>query len=104
MLEVQKEMGGIAAAERGSCKKLPYTAFQPFQDGVEEIDRYLHVFKTQCHLQEIHEANWVTILISKLSGRALDAFEAIPGEDKKDYERVKERLLARYAITPPQGT
>ena len=100
MLEVQKEMGGTAVAEQGIRKKLPFAAFRPFQDGVEEIDRYLHVFETQCGLQGIDKADWVTILISKLSGRALDAFEAIPAEDKKDYERIKERLLARYAITP----
>lgn len=55
MLEVQKEIGGTAAAERASHKKLPYAAFRPFQDGVEEID--LHVFETQCDLQEIDEAD-----------------------------------------------
>lgn len=57
MLEVQKEIGGTEAAERGSRKKRPYAVFRPFHNGVEEIDRYLHVFKTLCNLQEIDEAD-----------------------------------------------
>ena len=81
-------------------KKVPFAAFKTFVESEEEIDGFLADFERQCTLHRVPTDEWVTILSGKLSGRASDAFRAIPEEDIIDYQAVKDALLARYAVTP----
>ncbi|KAM4700691.1 chitinase-like protein 4 [Discoglossus pictus] len=40
------------------------------------------------------------LMEGKLSGRATEAYQEVPDEDSKDYHRVKQAILTRYALTP----
>ncbi|XP_040278175.1 uncharacterized protein LOC120993770, partial [Bufo bufo] len=57
-------------------------------------------FERQCNLHRIDRGEWVAILSGKLSGKASDAFRTVPEQEIHSYARVKEVLLARYAVTP----
>ncbi|XP_040288719.1 uncharacterized protein LOC121001621, partial [Bufo bufo] len=57
-------------------------------------------FERQCNLHRIDRGEWVAILSGKLSGKASDAFRTVPEQEIHSYDRVKEVLLARYAVTP----
>ncbi|KAM4652272.1 LOW QUALITY PROTEIN: uncharacterized protein O3C94_014641 [Discoglossus pictus] len=79
--------------------KLPYHAFKNYVE-TEDIDGYLHDFERLCQLHEINAADQVTLLVSKLAGRAAEAYRTMPDEDSRDYQKVKQAILDRYAITP----
>ncbi|KAM4622286.1 uncharacterized protein O3C94_020107 [Discoglossus pictus] len=79
--------------------KLPYHAFKNYVE-TEDIDGYLHHFERLCQLHEINAADQVTLLVSKLAGRAAEAYRTMPDEDSRDYQKVKQAILDRYAITP----
>uniref|UniRef100_A0A8C5LU82 CCHC-type domain-containing protein n=1 Tax=Leptobrachium leishanense TaxID=445787 RepID=A0A8C5LU82_9ANUR len=69
-------------------------------EGSEDVDGFLQDFERQCALQEVAVRDWVPILAGKLTGRAAEAYRAVADEDCMVYERVKEHLLAHYALTP----
>ncbi|KAM4691878.1 serine/threonine-protein kinase WNK4 [Rhinophrynus dorsalis] len=102
-LELQRDTRESTPSDRVETrgrKKIPYQAFPKFEDDKDDLDRFIQIFERQCGLQEVDEADWVTLLVSRLTGRAAEAYEAIPEEDCRDYGQVKQRLLARYGITP----
>ncbi|XP_040182571.1 uncharacterized protein LOC120915831 [Rana temporaria] len=84
----------------GQRRKINYAAFKSFSDGEMEIDAYLQDFERQCALEGLESEQWTTILSSKLTGRAAEAYRAVPDTAIHDYARVKDILLARYAVTP----
>uniref|UniRef100_A0A8C5N2U2 CCHC-type domain-containing protein n=1 Tax=Leptobrachium leishanense TaxID=445787 RepID=A0A8C5N2U2_9ANUR len=81
-------------------QKIPFATFKLFPEGSEDIDGFLQDFERQCALQEVAAQDWVPLRASKLTGRAAEAYRAVADEDCMVYERVKEHLLARYALTP----
>ncbi|KAM4637041.1 LOW QUALITY PROTEIN: uncharacterized protein O3C94_018089 [Discoglossus pictus] len=74
--------------------KIPYHAFK------KDIDGYLHDFERLCQLHESNAADQVPLLVGKLAGRATEAYRTMPDEDSRDYQKVKQAILDRYAITP----
>ena len=108
---VQAAVAAHQARERGAAaaevpnnnfarKKVPFAAFKNFVEAEGEIDGFLADFERQCALHQVPVDEWVTILSGKLSGRASEAFRAIPEEKITSYQAVKDALLARYAVTP----
>ncbi|KAM4702006.1 LOW QUALITY PROTEIN: uncharacterized protein O3C94_002931 [Discoglossus pictus] len=79
--------------------KIPYHAFKNYVE-TEDIDGYLHDFERLCQLHEINAADQVPLLVGKLAGRAAEAYRTMPDEDSRDYQKVKQAILGRYAITP----
>ena len=86
--------------DAATVRKLPFRAFKLFKEGEEEIDAFLQDFERLCQIHEVLSQDWVVLLASNLTGRAADAYRALEDEDAKGYDRVKEALLARFAITP----
>ncbi|XP_040195045.1 uncharacterized protein LOC120928035 [Rana temporaria] len=86
--------------DAATFRKLPFRAFKLFKEGEEEIEAFLQDFERLCQIHEVLSQDWVVLLASNLTGRAADAYRALEDEDAKDYDRVKEALLARFAITP----
>ncbi|KAM4676056.1 LOW QUALITY PROTEIN: uncharacterized protein O3C94_008702 [Discoglossus pictus] len=78
--------------------KIPYNAFKNDVE-TEDIDGYLHNFERLCQLHEINAADQVPLLVGKLAGRASEAYRTMPDEDSRDYQKVKQAILDRYAIT-----
>ncbi|KAM4612447.1 uncharacterized protein O3C94_022579 [Discoglossus pictus] len=79
--------------------KIPYHAFKNYVE-TEDIDGYLHDFERLCQLHEINAADQVPLLVGKLAGRASEAYRTMPDKDSRDYQKVKQAILDRYAITP----
>ncbi|KAM4663490.1 uncharacterized protein O3C94_011742 [Discoglossus pictus] len=79
--------------------KIPYHSFKNYVE-TEDIDAYLHDFERLCQLHEINAADQVPLLVGKLAGRASEAYRTMPDEDSGDYQKVKQAILDRYAITP----
>ncbi|KAM4652193.1 vascular cell adhesion protein 1-like, partial [Discoglossus pictus] len=73
--------------------------FKQCLEDKDNIDGYLQEFKQQCELNQISEGKWIKLLVSKLTGRASEAFRALPRKKAKDYQEVRQVLLARYVIT-----
>ncbi|KAM4677976.1 LOW QUALITY PROTEIN: uncharacterized protein O3C94_009982 [Discoglossus pictus] len=77
--------------------KIPYHAFKNYVE-TEDIDGYLHDFERLCQLHEINAADQVPLLVGKLTCRA-EAYRTMPDEDSREYQKVKQVILDRYAIT-----
>ncbi|XP_044132985.1 uncharacterized protein LOC122925703 isoform X1 [Bufo gargarizans] len=80
--------------------KIPYQAFKMYVEAEEDIDAFLQDFERLCTLHKIHMEDWVPILAGRLTGRAAEAYRTIPDTEIRNYSRVKEVILARYAMTP----
>ncbi|XP_073520136.1 uncharacterized protein [Phyllobates terribilis] len=83
-----------------SHKMIQYNAFRQLGEAEEDIDGFLQDFERQCTLHKVEPEDWVQILANKLTGRAADAYRTVSDQDCMDYKRVKEVILARYALTP----
>ncbi|XP_044146655.1 uncharacterized protein LOC122935008 [Bufo gargarizans] len=79
--------------------KIPYQAFKNYTEGESDIDEYLQDFERLCQLHDISPADQVPLLAGRLSGRAAEAYRTVPDEDIRNYHKVKQAILARYAIT-----
>ncbi|KAM4661922.1 uncharacterized protein O3C94_010563 [Discoglossus pictus] len=77
---------------------IPYHAFKNYVE-TEDIDGYLHDFERLCQIHEINAADQVPLLVGKLAGRAAEAYRTMPDEDSRDYQKVKQAILDKYAIT-----
>ncbi|KAM4651996.1 uncharacterized protein O3C94_014325 [Discoglossus pictus] len=109
MTEVQEFMlRKQTAPERSSAinmpqegkPKIPYQAFKTYVEAEEDIDAFLQDFERLCALHRISTEDWVPILAGRLTGRAAEAYRTVPNEEIRNYNKVKEIILARYAITP----
>ncbi|KAM4710135.1 LOW QUALITY PROTEIN: uncharacterized protein O3C94_000139 [Discoglossus pictus] len=96
--EVQRGVPNHTTHTTGVAK-IPYHAFKNYVE-TEDIDGYLHDFERLCQLHEINAADQVPLLVGKLAGRASEAYRTMPDEDSRDYQKVKQAILDRYAITP----
>ncbi|XP_040271410.1 uncharacterized protein LOC120986769 [Bufo bufo] len=79
--------------------KIPYQAFKSYSEAEGEVDDYLQDFERLCQLHNISAEDRVPLLAGRLSGRAAEAYRAIPDEDSTNYAKVKQAILARYVIT-----
>ena len=65
----------------------------------DDIVSYLTMFERLMLAYEVKKDKWVFKLAAHLAGKAQEAYAALPTEDAKDYEKVKEAILQRYDIT-----
>ena len=48
---------------------------------------------------KVNSQRWVYKLVPQLSGKAQQAYAALPADEAKDYDRVKSAILRRYDIS-----
>ena len=65
----------------------------------DDIEDYLTAFERLMTMYHIDRAQWVAKLAPQLSGRALQAYAAMPTSDSLVYDEVKKALLTRYGIS-----
>ena len=64
----------------------------------DDIESYLTTFERIMAANEVGRDRWSFHLAPNLTGKAQQAYTALPPEDAKTYETVKEAILRRYDI------
>ena len=64
----------------------------------DDIEAYLTTFERMMEGHSIEKAKWSYRLAPNLTGRAQQAFAALPQADVKDYDKLKEAILVRYNV------
>ena len=64
----------------------------------DDIESYLTTFERIMAANEVRRERWSYQLAPYLTGRAQQAYAALPPEDAKEYDTVKEAILRRYDI------
>ena len=77
--------------------KVPPPLLQKLQPS-DDIEQFLAVFECVARQQEWPNETWSTQLAALLTGKARDAYIALPFEDTKDFDNVKIAILKRYEI------
>ena len=65
----------------------------------DDVESYLTTFERIMAAHEIAQDRWSYHLAPYLTGKAQQAYAALPPNDAKDYDKVKEAILRRYDIT-----
>ena len=64
----------------------------------DDIEAYLTTFERIMEAHEVERERWSFKLAPQLTGRAQQAYAALPPDDAKSYEAVKTAILRRYNI------
>ena len=64
----------------------------------DDIEAFLTTFERLMTLYHVDETQWVAKLAPQLTGRAQQAYAAMPTEDAFSYKEVKKTILRRYEI------
>ena len=64
----------------------------------DDIESYLTTFERVMEAHEVSRERWSFQLAPYLTGRAQQAYAALPPEDAKTYDTVKAAILRRYDI------
>ena len=64
----------------------------------DDVESYLDMFERVAGQQGWPKETWATQLAGLLSGEALDAFTSVPMESARNYDIVKEAILARFLV------
>jgi len=65
----------------------------------DNIEAYLVTFERMMETYKIPKRRWAFRLVPQLSGRAQQAYAAMPREQAGEYDEVKAVILHRYDIT-----
>jgi len=78
----------------GKVPKMPY-----FDEERDFMDSYLCRFERFAETQKWKREYWAMYLSALLKGRALDVYSRMPPEQAGDYDRLKDALLAIFAVS-----
>ena len=70
-----------------------------FEDGKDNMDSYLNRFERIAEVSHWPREEWATNLSALLTGRALDIYSRLNGQEAEDYDQLKMVLLNRYGLT-----
>ena len=65
----------------------------------DDIEAYLTTFERMMEAYEVGRARWTFKLAPQLTGKAQQAYAALPPDDAKDYDTVRAAILRRYNIS-----
>ena len=98
LAQLQLSQGQVIEARPTSTKedtiKIKY--FNPKE---EKIESYLMLFETIAQQNKIAKDKWATLLLSKVTGDAINVIGYIKNQDRTDYEIVKSHLLTHFGQT-----
>ena len=64
----------------------------------DDIEAYLLTFERMMEAYEVNRARWVYKLAPQLTGKAQQAYAALPADEAKDYDKLKAAILRRFNI------
>ena len=65
----------------------------------DDIEAYLTTFERMMEAYEVSRAHWTFKLVPQLTGKAQQAYAALPPDDAKEYGTVRDAILRRYNIS-----
>ena len=84
----------VSARGRSTAEPIKLTRLTDADD----IESYLTTFERIMAANEVSRERWSFQLAPHLTGKAQQAYAALPPEDAKTYDMVKEAILRRYDI------
>ena len=66
----------------------------------DDVEAYLTTFERVMAVHRIDSSLWVVHLAPQLTGRAQQAYAALPAEKAGDYKEVRAAILRRYDVSP----
>ena len=76
--------------------KVKLREFKPKEDSIEN---FIQQFELICLSKDVHKQEWVTLLLSKLTGPSMSVLAILSDEDRKDYDIVKIKVLSFFGNT-----
>ena len=95
----QTEHFSTRPAREGENSKFKMPKLPAFVDRKDDLDSWLLRFERFATTSGWLKESWCTSLSALLTGRALEAFCRLSGNEATDYDRVKEVLQNRYNQT-----
>ncbi|OCT62586.1 hypothetical protein XELAEV_18043668mg [Xenopus laevis] len=80
--------------------RVPADFFPKMPETSDDIITFFESFDRACVVNGVSRSDWASYLAVRLTGKALEAYSEVPIEDLRDYDRIKDALLRRYAVTP----
>ncbi|OCT97377.1 hypothetical protein XELAEV_18009598mg, partial [Xenopus laevis] len=74
--------------------------FPKMPETSDDIITFVESFERVCVVNGVSRSDWESYLAGRLTGKALEAYSEVPIEDLRDYDRIKDSLLRRYAVNP----
>ena len=65
----------------------------------DDVEAFLTTFERVMTIGRVPEETWTLRLAPLLSGKALQAYAAVPTADAADYKKVKKAIMRRYDIS-----
>ena len=65
----------------------------------DDIEAYLVTFERIMQAYDISREQWIYYIAPQLTGKAQQAFAALPTGESKDYDGVKAVILTRYGVS-----
>ena len=90
----EQSVAAVSARGRTTTEAIKLTRLSEEDD----IESYLTKFERIMAANEVSRERWSFQLAPHLTGRAQQAYAALPPEDAKTYNTVKEAILRRYDI------
>lgn len=78
---------------------VPKPKLPKFDENLDDIDAYIERFERYATTHKWPVEQWVVNLCSLLSGKALQAYIALPPTNANNYDSVKKAILKRYVLT-----
>ena len=70
-----------------------------FSESTDDIEAYLTTFERLMTAHNVDTARWAYMLAPQLTGKAQQAFAAMPSTSSGSYDEVKTAILRRYDIS-----
>ena len=86
----------IDQATRRFSQKVPLAKLRPRDD----VEAFLTSFERSMRAYSVPPDDWVYLLSPRLTDKALLAYTELAFTEADSYDRVKEVILHRYAVTP----
>ncbi|XP_065198307.1 uncharacterized protein LOC135829851 [Sycon ciliatum] len=86
----------LTQATRRFSQKVPLAKLHPGDD----VEAFLTSFERSMRAYRVPPDDWVYLLSPQLTDKALLAYTELASTEADSYDRVKEAILHRYAVTP----
>lgn len=98
-LEKEKFRYQLEQDEERRSGNLGKTKLPVFDESKDKFDAYIARFENYAKARKWKPEIWALQLSILLTGKALEAYDALTAEEQLDYGAVKEALLRRYSFT-----
>ena len=95
----EDQLAALSQASQNAVARTKAPVLPGFVDGKDNLDSYLLRFERYATVASCLRSDRATCLSPLLSGRALDVYSGLSGEQARDYDKLQKALLQRYDFT-----